>query len=1243
MDVRRLEIPAELAALLHLAQDHNHAQSNQVTEVSLPEVKAKATFSLPHDINNFPFSTFINTHFQIVSFPALGQPLQEPLTQLQTEHRQNALQLNKLVLRFINDQDLQGIHEQLLGNYIASRGLASLPLRNELLSQVATQLWKNPDLEQCQRGWVLMATLLSAFAPSPALEKPLLKFVSDHGLEGYNGMCQRKLLTSMKQMESYSELSRSFPPTCLEWTANQRKGKMVLEVYTYEEERISAEVESWTTGELYAGWILNSRGLDTVPRGWSISMFTGNKWQDLAGCDFVLDLLGEMEDVNCPSQPSSNYPIIPERDVSYSQKNSPNRMSLDIPPAPTFKAPSFPPPPLPPMLDKAVHPDIMDSPTPHRELDHYVDGLFKPLLHAGSRPHMSAMESEANLTGRMKGGGKIGPMNQGVYSGYPGMMTMPTFPSMPVMGGMMPATMPGMPAMMMTQPMMPSLDPNQAAAQQQSAINQQALFLAQQMTLQAMKISEQDQQWQQKYRSREHSHPNQLSSHRSHEYSRQRQPSPSSSPTLSRPRRASPKRRTSEHLRRRPSSSESSPESLRSRRVSPRKRSPEASRPRRVSPRKRSPEPSSPKETLLLKRPPELSRSKKMSVKEEPSESSRPIQDSSSPPPPPRSPIHILEDEVPVDIRVDSLSRGTFQKKVEFFQRMGLETIPLKKVISSSKSHRIKEKSEDPSANQESNSDLPPPTQLGNYQERKFQNTNPEQPEPSQEIRNIIKTHKSHPVPPPKPIMPVRDISKPLTKCEPKEEALAKLEALGLDHSSVSSEKLKSSPPLPPIKPSNTIKEKQLALIGVFGPGRSVLPPPPPGSPPSFPPDSVTDETTGMKDSAKTLLEDTNIKTQLFNLSASVSFSYANPTWKIFLRKEVFYPRENFSQPYCLNLLCDQILRDTYSKSCIRISKEERRKMKDLLTEFHVGMDVSSITEEGIKKRIVVAARDNWASYFSRLFSVKGENGSDVQILGISHRGLQLLKKSKEASFSSEYLKILCSFSYADVLSLELINRNILQFSLKNEQLILHSQKAQQIKATVEIFLRELKQDSNYVIAMRTYVTDDKSLLNFKKGDFIRLLPMKGLEPGWQFGSIGGRSGLFPAGMVQVVAAPDYLNLHRNQQEEVRTGWKKNTEEKIVNKENSAPSTLTESEVTRPSTPINSLDICHYPMTEFAMAHFREAQFMLGWHGMGDEQMDPALLVQHTKVNQEDSLCLGASSSLSFGIWKEVLFFLYLY
>ncbi|XP_063208561.1 myosin XVB [Chroicocephalus ridibundus] len=1188
MDVGLLEIPAELAVLLQLAESQYRTRANHITETLPPEVKVKDDLSLPPTINSYPFSSFIKSHFQKTDFPAPGQPLQHPLTCLDTEYQESALEINKLILRFIGDKNLHGWQEVLLGNYIAGRGLNSVALRNEIFSQVVTQTWKNPDMEHSQRAWVLMATLLSCFAPSPALEKPLLKFVSDHGMEGYNAVCQHKILTAAQHTEIDSTFSRAYPPTQLEWIANQRRGKMVLDVHTFNEEKFSAEVESWMTGEQYASWILSARGCDKKSRGWSVSMFTGNTWQDLLGCDFVLDLIGEIEEVSnhsSPSQSSAEYPITPARDRSFLQNSD-----LDsIPPAPGIQAPTFPPPSLPPEFNN-LHPDTRsrDDLRMPVGLDHYVDDLFSTVLHQGSR--VPDMENRENLTGRMKGGGKIGPTQRGIFpsTGLSGMTQAPVYQPMPSMMGM-PAAMPMMPAaggiasvpaMVMPQPVVPAVDPNQLAAQQQAFINQQAMLMAQQVTLQALSISQQQQQRQQ---SLENSRPSVSSPPQA------QAPSPAPVPaTFPKPKR--------------PPSSQN------------------------AAPPPQAPEPPPKAEELVY---------------------------------------HYTEDQLSNNVD-DDYPQETFQQKRAYFQKMGEQHILVKKVRPPSKTWtppanlQTQQEEEEKEAEKEKREEekpspkieaapappLPPPEPKPKKQTPKVNEEPPvvkpsgpeSRPAPSREIRNIIKMYQSRPAPEPQPIEPVR-VSKPfLKKNDPKNEALAKLGMMNLasPKSPNTLPQEKRTPPPPPPKPktgsaSSTIKEKQLPLLSIFswestpaGSQDPPAPPPPPTLPSPLPPVNQDEQESTGKDSTVTVAEDDGIKTQLYKLTDSVSFSYDNPAWKIFLRKEVFYPKENFSHPYCLNLLCEQIMRDTFSDSCLRLSREEKRKMKDLLMEFRVGNDVQSIQEDGIKKRIVLAARDNWANYFSRLFPVHGENGSDVQILGVSHRGMRLLKVVKAAGYNPEHLKILRSYSFADVLSVELKGSNALEFSLKTEQLVLHSPKAPCIKAMVEVFIQELRQDTNYVVALRSYIVDDKSLLSFEKGDLIELLPMQGVEPGWQFGSTGGRCGIFPTSLVQLAAAPDYLSTSMDRHGGQQKSVKASLESRNTSKETSVPSLASE---------FNNVMLVpagdHYTMVDFATAYFREAQSMQGLKGMSSEKKSAAKLVQHTKVPIQESLLRFSDSELN--------------
>uniref|UniRef100_A0A2R8MTK1 Myosin XVB n=1 Tax=Callithrix jacchus TaxID=9483 RepID=A0A2R8MTK1_CALJA len=1162
MELGRLEIPAELAVMLRMAEGHQDALAGSITESLPPEVPARPNLSLPPDIDRFPFSSFVSIGFQEPSLPMPGQPLSKPLTQLDGENPQHALDINRVMLRLLGDGSLESWQRQTMGTYLVRQGQLRPGLRNELFSQLVAQLWQNRDEQQSQRGWALMAVLLSAFPPLPVLQKPLLKFVSDQAPRGMAALCQHKLLGALEQSQLAPGATRAHPPTQLEWLAGWRRGRMALDVFTFSEECYSAEVESWTTGEQLAGWILQSR----------------DEWQDLAGCDFVLDLISQTEDLGDPAGPRS-YPI------------TPLGLAEAIPPAPGIQAPSLPPGPPPgpaPTLPSRGHTGEAQK---SGSLDSFLDDIFQPVI----SPSCSDLEQSHTLSSRMKGGGAIGPMQQGYPMVYPGMIQMPGYQP-----GMVPAPMPMMPAMgavpampsvvvppQPAQPLFPSLDAGQLAVQQQNFINQQALILAQQMTAQAMNLSLEQQTRQQQQQRAQAS-----------EAASQAPPSaitskPKKPPT---PREESQHALESEGGSRRETSEEAEDRLCR----------PKSFQQKRNYFQKMG----QPQITVRTMKPPakiQIPQGEEQEEEEEEEDQEEQEEDRSAAPstiPPPC-------------IVKKPLKQGGAKAAKE------AEAEPAKEAGTKGRSQGLAQ---------------------GRGTVVRSLDPKPKRPQPSREIGNIIRMYQSRPGPVPVPVQPSRPPKAFLKKSDPKDEALAKL---GINGAHLSPLMLTPGPgkgPPPPVAPrpkasiqpgpSGSIKEKQGPLLDLFGQNLpTAQTPPPPPAPPLLPPKDPETLSVGHLRSTQPM-EDQGLSTQLLEPSGSVCFSYTGTPWKLFLRKEVFYPRENFSHPYCLQLLCEQILRDTFSESCIRISRDERYKMKDLLGDLEVDLNSLTTTEDSVKKRIVVAARDNWANYFSRFFPVSGENGSDMQLLAVSHRvlaqgsGLEVGTGDKVAPAHAHPL---CSF--AEVLGVECRGSSTLELSLKSEQLVLHTVHARAIRVLAELFLSKLKKDSGYVIALRSYITDNSSLLSLHRGDLIKLLPVATLEPGWQFGSAGGRSGLFPADIVQPAAAPDFSfskeqrsGRHKGQLSNGELGltrWDR-ASERPAGPRSQAHSDDSEATSLPSSAAYASLptDSSNYTMQEFALRYFRKSEALLGQRGRGAAGKDTDSLVQYTKAPIQESLLI---------------------
>ncbi|KAM6055069.1 LOW QUALITY PROTEIN: unconventional myosin-XV [Chlamydotis macqueenii] len=888
VDVTHLEIPAELMGLLEAAAAAREVNAGCVVLVPPPPLQPDSQLTLPLDINDYPMAKYVRGHFQEPAFGMLTAPLAAPLTRLDEELCHEALSLFQLILRFMGDPGLGGPQETLFGNYIVQKGLSAPGLRDELLAQAANQVWRNTNVNNEERGWLLLAACLSAFPPSAAFDKYLLKFVSDYAFAGYKPVCQRKLMHAMARSQLGAAAARAYPPSLLEWTANRQQASMALDLHCFNGDQFSCPVHSWSTGEDLAGDVLKHRGLAEGWRGWSVAMRAGAQWAELAGHDYVLDLISDLELLRGFPKQKSCFLIAWEGAESRggdSQVVLGHGFNLDeVPPPPAVKAPT-----LPSMEAYPHHDGEFGEPRSQKGLDRYLDSLFDPVLSYGN----GELEKPAVVSQRMKGGGGAGGGD----------------------GGEEEQSEPPVP--------METRQPRGA-------------------------------------------HP------------------------------ASP-----------PSSLPQFPHPMC------------GGRPSEGMPA-RAPQP-------------------------------RPYSQKAAP----------VGRRWPGD-----------------------------------------------------------PVQHSRLNSEHF-------PRPTHDIRNIIRQCQ----PAPRGSQPPSKLFG--KKLDPHEEAMQILK-----------EQLSAARVPPAAGP-----KEMVAAVKPVTSSRYQLRAPMGHPVATRPPVSVSRELPS---------EGQQVQTQLHRSCSEDFYAYHNVPWKIYIRKEVFYPKESVDNPLLLDLIFRQIFNDMLSDTCIRISQEERLRLKSLFAENKLD-SFSPVATESVKREIIAAARDSCEVYFSRLFPATGSVGTGVQILAVSHAGVKLLRLVKGTNVPGEQLRVLRAYSYADVLFVTTPSRNMLEFNLRSEKLILFSPKAPQVKAMVDRFITELRKDSQYVVAVRNYSPEDGHQLSFHKGDIIHLQLLERPERdhyygcvvrkkvmyleelktgtqdfGWKFGAIHGRSGLFPADYVQPIAAPDFVHLPAERKEEPR-------------------------------------------------------------------------------------------------------------
>merc|ERR1719471_2568105 len=260
------------------------------------------------------------------------------------------------------------------------------------------------------------------------------------------------------------------------------------------------------------------------------------------------------------------------------------------------------------------------------------------------------------------------------------------------------------------------------------------------------------------------------------------------------------------------------------------------------------------------------------------------------------------------------------------------------------------------------------------------------------------------------------------------------------------------------------------------------------------------------------------MQTRLHPPNSSTHFSYNRVPWKLKIRKEVFSPSEQLTNPTTVHLVFCQVVFDTFSPLCIRLTQSERKKMFGYLDKYDIDpKNVHSSQHKNSTKLNIISMAKDFSTYFSRIYPVaSSDQDVEVQYLAISHNGVKLVRREK--SLPTDYLKVVDFYNFSDIGEVSSIKSSCLQLVMHTGgRVLLTTNKAGSIRDLINQFMIEARSGQfEYCRVLADFNSREENALILSEGEIVAVVPKDDpyTQRGWLYGIKDGKYGLFPADYV---------------------------------------------------------------------------------------------------------------------------------